>query len=213
MSTADADLHGATAPEAGVDAAALPPTLPVPLTRPGTSFVTVLAWISLPVAGLGVLYGAIQLLMGLLLPADTQLRMLNPGGGELPALPPLMEWIYVNTALLGALTLLSSAAFLAASWGLLKRREWGRRSFIALLVLGTLWQWAWVWAAPQIMQGTLAIQAGALPPGQGLPAELESGLVTLVTAMVALLLLVFTGLHAGIVWKLCTAAVRAEFGR
>lgn len=209
MSTPETGLHDATLRDAGV----MPPPLPLPLTRPGTSFVSVLAWISLPVAGLGVAYGAIQLLMGLLMPADYQLRMLDPAGGELPALPPLMAWFYANTALLGGLTLLSSGAFLAAAWGLLKRREWGRRSFIALLALGTLWQWAWVWAVPQIMQGTLAIQAGALPPGQVIPAELESGLVTLVTAMVALLVLVFTGLHTGIAWKLCTASVRAEFER
>jgi len=197
----------------GRDPGVMPPPLPLPTARPRTSFVTVLAWISLPVAGLGVAYGVIQLLMGLLMPADTQLRMLSPAGGALPALPPMMAWVYANTALMGGLTLLSSAAFLVASWGLLKRRESGRRGFIAVLVLGTLWQWAWVWVVPQIIQATLALQSSALNTGQDMPMQLEEGLVTLITAMVALMVLLFTGLHAWIVWKLCTTSVRAEFGR
>ena len=189
------------------------PNLPPPIpgdARPGNNFVTVLAWISIGLALLGLLYGLVQTVMGLVLPADFYLRMLNPYGGEPPALPPLMHWIYTNTLLMGLLMLVLSAVFLWVSWGVLKRREWGRKGFIAVLILGTLWQFACIFALPQFIEGMLAIQGGALPQGQTLPPEFE-GFMTAAMLMGGLVAVVFAVLHLWIIWKLCTPAVREEF--
>ncbi|HEX7802789.1 MAG TPA: hypothetical protein VF471_08540 [Pseudoxanthomonas sp.] len=187
----------------------LPPPIPGNV-RPGNSFVTVLAWISIALALFGLVYGLVQTVMGLVLPADFYLRMLNPYGGEPPRLPPLMHWIYTNTLLMGVLMLVLSAIFLWVSWAVLKRREWGRKGFIALLVLGTLWQFACIFALPQFIEGMLAVQAGALPQGQAMPPELE-GFMTAAMLMGGVVAVVFAALHLWIVWKLCTPAVRAEF--
>ena len=189
----------------------LPPPIPQ-LARPVNSFVTVLAWISIALALLGVLYGLVQTVMGLVMPQDYYLRMLNPYGGELPQLPPLMHWIYTHTLLMGLLMTVLSAIFLWVSWGVLKRKEWGRVGFIAVLVLGALWQFACVLAIPQFTEGMLAIQAGALPQGQTLPPEVET-FMTAAMLMGGLVAVVFAALHAWIIWKLCTPAVRAEFDR
>jgi hypothetical protein len=189
------------------------PNLPPPIpgsARPVSNFVTVLAWISIALALLGLLYGLMQTVMGLVLPADFYLRMLNPYGGEPPRLPPLMHWIYTNTLLMGVLMLVLSAIFLWVSWAVLKRREWGRKGFIAVLVLGTLWQFACIFALPQFIEGMLAVQAGALPQGQTMPPELE-GFMTAAMLMGGVVAVVFAALHLWIVWKLCTPAVRAEF--
>jgi hypothetical protein len=189
------------------------PNLPPPIpgnARPVSSFVTVLAWISIALALLGLLYGLMQAIMGLVLPADFYLRMLNPYGGEPPQLPPLMHWLYTNNLLMGVLMLLLSAIFLWVSWAVLKRREWGRKGFIAVLVFGTLWQFACIFALPQFIEGMLAIQGGALPQGQTLPPEFE-GFMTAAMLMGGLMAVVFAALHLWIVWKLCTPAVRAEF--
>lgn len=191
------------------------PNLPPPIpgnARPVSNFVTVLAWISIALALLGLLYGLMQTVMGLVLPADFYLRMLNPYGGEPPRLPPLMHWIYTNTLLMGVLMLVLSAIFLWVSWAVLKRREWGRKGFIAVLVLGTLWQFACIFALPQFIEGMLAVQAGALPQGQTMPPELE-GFMTAAMLMGGVVVVVFAALHLWIVWKLCTPAVRAEFDR
>ncbi|MET0717893.1 MAG: hypothetical protein ABWY48_11870 [Pseudoxanthomonas sp.] len=187
----------------------VPPPIPAN-GRPGNSFVTVLAWVSMALALLGVVYGLLQTLTGLFMPQDYYLRMLNPYGGELPRLPPLLEWIYAHTLLMGVLTTALSAVFAWVSWGMLKRAEWGRRGFIALLVLGALWQFACVLAIPQLIEGTLAIQAGALPQGQSLPPEFESIMAAMMMVGAAVALL-FAGLHGWLVWKLCTPAIRAEF--
>ncbi|MET0581801.1 MAG: hypothetical protein ABWZ08_07510 [Pseudoxanthomonas sp.] len=187
----------------------LPPPIPAN-ARPAGSFVTVLAWISIALALLGVVYGVLQTLMGMLMPQDYYLRMLNPYGGELPQLPPLFHWIYTHTLLMGLLMTALSAIFLWVSWGMLKRREWGRKGFIAVLVLGALWQFVCLLAIPQLIEAVLAIQAGALPQGQSLPPELES-FMTAAMLMGAVVALVFAGLHGWLVWKLCTPAIRAEF--
>lgn len=189
------------------------PNLPPPIpgkARPSSSFVTVLAWISIALGLLGLVYGLIQTVMGLLLPADFYLRMLYPYGGEPPPLPPLMHWLYTHTLLMGLAMLALSAIFLWVSWGMLKRREWGRKGFIAILAIGTLWQLGSLWMLPQILQGALAMQAGAFPQGQAMPPELES-FMTAVMLMGGLVAVVFAALHAWIIWKLCTPAVRVEF--
>lgn len=192
----------------------LPPQLPPVPLRPSGNFVSVLAWISIALGILGILYATMQVLAGLLLPSDFYLRMLNPYGGEPPPLPPLMYWLYTHTLLMGLLTLAVSTVFLWVSWGLLKRREWGRKAFIALLVLGTLWQFGSIGLLPQILEGTLAAQAGALPPGQVMPPELQEMMANMMTAVMVMgagMALAFGALHAWIIWKLCTPAIRSEF--
>ncbi len=191
------------------------PPLPPPVpgaSRPSTSFVTVLAWISIAMALLGLVYSLVQIASGLLLPPDFYLRMSNPYGGEPPPLPPLMHWLYTNTLLLGVITLALSAVFLWVSWAVLKRREWGRKGFIALLLIGTLWQFASLWAVPQLIEGSLAMQAGAFPPGQAMPEELKV-FMTGVMVIAGAVALLFAALHLWIVYKLCTPAIRAEFDR
>ncbi|HYM85604.1 MAG TPA: hypothetical protein VET30_02600 [Pseudoxanthomonas sp.] len=187
---------------------ALPPPLPADM-RPNSSFVSVLAWISIALALLGLLYGVMQVLMGALLPSDFYLRMANPYGAPVQ-LPPLMHWIYTHTLVMGVAMVVLSALFLWVSWGLLKRHEWGRKGFIAILAVGTLWQFGCIWALPQLLEGTLAMQAGAFPQGQAMPPELE-GMMTGVMIMGGVLALVFAALHAWIIWKLCAPAVRIEF--
>lgn len=187
----------------------LPPPIPES-PRPSNSFVTVLAWISIALALLGLVYGLLQAVMGLVMPPDYYLRLLNPYGGEPPQLPPLMQWIYTHTLLMGLLMTVLSAIFLWVSWGVLKRKEWGRKGFIAILALGALWQFACVLAIPQFTEGMLAIQAGALPQGQAMPPEFEA-VMTAAMLMGGLVAVVFAGLHGWIIWKLCTPAVRAEF--
>ena len=188
----------------------LPP--PLPRTAPPTGgFVTVLGWISLAMATLGALYGAMQIVSGLMFPGDRYLRLLSGNGeGALPSLPPLMQWIYTHTLWMGVLMVALSLLLLLVSWALLQRREWGRKLFIALLVIGTVWQFASLFALPQLVEGTLAMQAGALPQGQEMPPELQifiRGAMWLGGAVSV----VFAGIHAWLIWKLCTPPIRAQF--
>jgi hypothetical protein len=187
--------------------------LPPPLPRtapPAGGFVTVLGWISLAMATLGALYGAMQIVSGLMFPGDRYLRLLSGNEGALPSLPPLMQWIYTHTLWMGVLMVALSLLLLLVSWALLKRREWGRKLFIALLVIGTLWQFASLFALPQLIEGTLAMQAGVLPQGQDMPPEIQAFMRGAMW-MGGAVSVVFAGVHAWLIWKLCTPAIRAQF--
>ena len=191
----------------------LPPPIPdtaPPVARPRTSFVTVLAWISIAAAAFGVLGSAVQLVLGLVMPADYQLRLLNPYGGDLPELPPSMAWYYAHPVIVASVGLAGSALLLWASWGLLKRREAARKGFIALVAVFTAYQFGIVAFVPDFIAGSFALHAGSLPPGQSMPPELEQ-IMGLFTWVALAVVLVFAVLHAWIVWKLCTPSVRAEF--
>lgn len=192
-----------------MSATGLPP--PLPAARPPSGgFVGVLGWISLAMAVIGVLYGGMQVISGLMFPADRYLRLFTAAGGEPPSLPPLMLWMYTHTLWVGVLMVALSLVLLLVSWALLKRREWGRKLFIVLLVVGTLWQFASLWALPQMVEGTLALQGGMLPKGQEMPAEFQT-LMAAAMWMGGAVSVVFAGVHAWLIWKLCTPTIRAQF--
>jgi len=170
----------------------------------------VLAWISIAAAAFGVLGSTVQLVLGLVMPANYPLRLLNPYGGDLPDLPPSMVWYYAHPVIVAGIGLAGSGLLLWASWGLLKRREAARKGFIALVAVFTAYQFGVVAFVPDFIAGFFALQAGSLPPGQSMPPELEQ-IMGLFTWVALAVVLVFAVLHAWIVWKLCTPSVRAEF--
>jgi hypothetical protein len=111
----------------------IPPAVP-PLAR--SNFVTVLAWVSIVLAGLvtvitlkPIIYASmkgIYLWTALARPLpDAALVFLPPVAGFIPG-----RFSHV---------LVSSGLTLAAAIGLLKRRNWARLLFISLLVLGIIW--------------------------------------------------------------------------
>ena len=190
---------------------AMPPELP-PLPaqpRPGGSFVTVIGWIAFALALLGALYGLTQVIGGLFMPKDIYLRMMNPGGQAL-TLPPLMEWFYTHTLLVGIVELALSALFAWVSWHVLKRRDWARIAFVAFLLLGMAWQFGSMWLMPQMVEGIMSAQSAMLPPGQHMPGEMR-GIMRVAMMMGSAVGLLIAALLGWVAWKFCTRRVREEF--
>lgn len=189
-----------------------PPSLPTPTSAgapPPGSFVTVMAWISLGLGILGVASGIMQGVMLLATPPEQMLQsMLGMGVDELP-LPPMVLWVVRNLALLNFVSLLSSAAFTVVSYGLLKRHEWGRVGFVALLAISALAGFVAAFAFAHLLS-SLNLMAGndmmAMDPVlQGLQSAMRTAMYV-GAALIAML-------HGAIIWKLYTPAIRAEFGR
>src|SRR5690349_830213 len=99
---------------------------PPPL--PASGFVTVLARISLVMAALGLAWALAQMFLALLMPDAAVLRI-----AAQPEVPPDLVWVLERRHVLSLALLLVSLLCLAVAWGLLKRREWARLAFIALL--------------------------------------------------------------------------------
>jgi hypothetical protein len=196
--------------------ASIPPPLPsaspaTPSPRSGAQgFVTVLAWITLVLGGLGVAYGALQMALSGLMSSDAYLQLLTPAGSA--PLPPLMHWMLTHYFETGLFEVIASVLLGWLGWGLLKRREWARLTFIAYLALGTLMTFGGIWYLPAMMDASLSMQASLMAPGEGMPPELE-GFRKLMLVFSVVVALVFTALHGGIIWKLCTAGVRVQFQR
>jgi len=158
-----------------------------------------MAWISIALGVLGAASGLLQAAMLPALPIDTLLQQVDEAGA---ALPPALAWLFGHLQLINLLSLLSSALFAWVSWGLLKRREWGRLGFIAFLALGALGGFigaAWF---------------GHVLDGLGGDGDVDPLLQSLQSAMRTLMWLGAVAvalLHGAIIWKLCTLQVRAEF--
>ena len=188
------------------------PPLPAAEPRPAGNFVTVIGWIAFALALLGAFYGLTQVLGGLFMPKDFYLRMMNPAGQPL-SLPPLMQWLYTHTLLVGSIELVLSSLFAWVSWNLLKRRDWARIAFIAFLLLGVAWQFGSLWMMRQIVGGTLAAQNAAMPPGQAMPEEFAETMTNVAMLMGGAMGLLIAALLGWVAWKFTTRKVRDEFVR
>jgi hypothetical protein len=167
-------------------------------THPPNQFVTFMAWISIVLGALGVVSGLAQ---AATLPMMSATSLLQPLDGTDMTVPPALAWVFDHLQLLNWLSLLSSALFTWVSWALLKRREWARKAFIALLAFGAL-----------------SAIAGAFWCGHLFDNIGDTDIDPLFAQMQAMLrMMMWLGafaislLHAGIIWKLCAPQIREEF--
>lgn len=176
-------------------------------TRSG--FVTTMALLSLALAGLGVVANLVQALAALAMPSGADLAVLLPPGVPLP---PLLGWLDRHLLALSLAGALGSALLGAVSWGLLRRHEWGRRGFIALLLLAALGNFASLPLLDHAFDG--------LGPAMTALNGLDGGdLQVLLATMQRTLFwggllgaLAVAALHGWIAWRLGRPDIRAEFG-
>jgi hypothetical protein len=183
------------------------PALPPPIR---SSFVSVLGWIFVCLAGFGTLIGLLQNLMLQLvfLPAMQQQMAAQPLP---PNMPAPMGWIFGHMIWFFRAFLLLSLTTLVAAIGLLLRRNWARRLFIGLMgfaiayqLLGLVFQWWFMGSIRQLMP---------LPPDT--PDHLADGMRGFVLAMQVfgtLMALGFSVLFGWIIRRLRSTPVRHEFG-
>jgi len=173
-------------------------------TPPRSRFVTALAWTFLVLSGLGSVIGVLQNVMvhGLMLPMMRNDPLHGEAMAQLPGPAALMfdvmPWFFL-------VTLAVSLLGVVASFGLLKRRPWGRRLFIALMGVLIAWQ-----AAGFTFQVVLQRDIQATFASSGMPPE--SGLVFVVMQVfIGLFAAAFIGLFGWIIHRLTRPAIVAEF--
>ncbi len=171
-----------------------------------STFVTVLAWIFIGLSGFGSFIAILQNLMVQLLLAPTMAHMGPPPDAGMPApfacMTLHMAWFFRAFLLLNLLTL-------GASIGLLRRRHWGRLLFIALLVLGIVYQIGGLVLQWWMVGGMHEAVAPA-----GAPREVLQGMQVFMTVMrvfSVVTALGLSGLFGWLIARLCRPAVREEF--
>lgn len=174
---------------------------------PLSSFVTVMACLSIALGVLGVVSGLMQ--GAVLMSMDPGELMRQQFAAIGATLPPQLLWMFDHLGLLNFLSLLSSAFVTVISWGLLKRHEWGRLGFIACLLLGAVAGFffaAWFVQAMTWMNAQISADLAETDP---MVKGMQSAMKTIMIVSAVLI----AAAHGGIVWKLCTPAIRAEFRR
>lgn len=176
------------------------------MSMPRSAFVNVLAWMSLALGACGVLAGALQaVLFAAVWPTDLWLQTVE----NTPTVPPVIQWLVDHMLAVTLASVLGSALLGLVGWGLLKRREWGRISFIVLLLLGCLMPVASAivtdmtmgWMGEQ-MRTEFGQVDPMFKPMQVAMRVIHYGFAAFILAV-----------HGWLVWKLCTPAIRAEFQR
>src|SRR5438876_12299934 len=101
---------------------------------PPSSFVTVTAWVFIGLGAFSTIGGALQIVMTTFLPfnqLDTALH--DPAVAS--HIPPAARVMFAHFQAIAVVSFLLSLTMLIASVGLLRRRNWARRLFVALLIL------------------------------------------------------------------------------
>lgn len=173
-----------------------------------STFVTVVAWTFIAIAGLTSFIAVLQALMFVFVfPADQFPPVESANGfGDMPVFFQFMSrhiiWFFAIFWSLSVLTLVSAI-------GLLRRKNWARLVFVALLVVGIAWNLASIWLQEQMMSSF------PMPPVQDPhAAEFEAGFETMMTIMrfaMAAFGIAISLLLAWIVKRLVSRSVRAEF--
>src|SRR5213593_1559653 len=99
-------------------------------SAPPSSFVTVTAWIFIGLGAFSTLGGALQIVMTTFLPfnqLDTALH--DPAFAS--HIPPAARVMFAHFQAIAVASFLLSVTMLIASTGLLRRRNWARRLFVA----------------------------------------------------------------------------------
>jgi hypothetical protein len=156
-------------------------------TAPRSAFITGLAWTSVAAGVLAILIASPVFLISLTVPVEDMRAVLREAEKSQP-MPALAGWMVENFRIFSWLFLAAGVVTLAASIGLLKRRNWARVVFIAMMALGAV-----------------AHLGGAVAP-------FSSGFgVDAVTGLAALASLVLAALFGWLVRRLLAEDVRREF--
>lgn len=188
-----------------------PPPLPgIARKSQAANFVDVLGKISVLLGVLGVLYAVAQWVVFMLLPDQAMAGAFAEVARQLPPLPSMLRWLLDHLDAMAWITLLSSLFFLVASWGVLKRNDAARIGFIALMVLGTLMNFASIALLMQMVEWMNQLGTTLQEQGEAMPGQMQtSNAISMAMGVVSAL--AFAALHGWIIYKLCTPEVRAQF--
>jgi hypothetical protein len=188
--------------------AAVTPSNPAPQAPARSTFVTVVAWSFIAVAGFASFIAVLQALMFFFVfPAD-MFRTPESAKGleEMPAFFRFMvqhiKWFFVFFWTL-------SVATLVCAIGLLRRKNWARVAFVAIMALGIVWNLSGIWLQEQMMSSF-----SNTPVHDPRMAEFHSGFETMMTVMrvaMGIFSIAMSVLFAWIIKRLVSRSTRAEF--
>ena len=174
-----------------------------PALNPRSTFVTAVAWVFIALAGFSTAIAVLQnVMIALMFPREAMSEASN-----LKDVPVFFRFFAAHPQVFFAAFLAASATTFVSAIGLLKRKNWARIVFMAILVLGIAWN-----------LGGLLIMFLAFSPMPPIPdhapAEFRSGFETMwkvMTAFSVAIALGFAGLFGWIIKRLASVEIKREF--
>lgn len=177
---------------------------PIQPPQPST-FVNVLAWIFIVLAGFTTCISILQNIMIHTLFPREEMQQAMQQAEHNQQIPPYFEFMFNHFDLFFAAFLVISATTFIAAIALLKRKNWARILFIGLMALGIAWN-----VAGLVLQFTLFSSFPDFAGAQAPPPEFQSVMQIMRIASVVMVL-AFCSLFGFIIAKLCSKKIRAEF--
>lgn len=175
-------------------------------STPRSNFVTVVAWIFIVLSGFASLISVLQnLMLHFLMPMDEMRQDMS--GQAVEQMPAAAMFILGHIELIFAAFLVVFLVTLASSIGLLKRKNWARITFVALMLLGAFSNLGGL-VLHQTIMSQMPIALDATPEFQ---AHLEF-MMTVMRVIAALFSLGMSTLFGWIAWRLWSPSIVAEFG-
>jgi hypothetical protein len=169
-----------------------------------SQFVTALAWFSIVIAALAMCSSLLQNIFVHVFLPNTTIEQFQQAA-DANVVPPALMFVFKHMKTILLVYLLMTIVLLIVSIALLKRKEWGRVAFIALLAIGTLSGFAPLFFPISVADFLPKDVAGVDP---NIAADFALGF----KIVLILLTLLFVALHGWIIYKLCRPEIRAEFG-
>jgi hypothetical protein len=180
----------------------------MPTPNPPTqrsSFVTTLAWITIVPAALGVVISTLQnILFFTVMPMDPQSL---PSVPDMEQMPAFVTFMLAHLRAMFVAFWLMTVVSLVSGIGLLRRKEWARLFFIALMGLSIVWNMAGVYLQQSFFS---AIPSMAEAPPE-FSAQFESMASTMWVVSIAMAV-AFSAVSVWLIWRLSSAPIKAEFG-
>jgi len=169
-----------------------------------STFVSVVAWIFIVLAGFATLISLLQNIMfSAMFPAEEMNKALSAPQAQ-EDIPLFAEVIFSNFQLFLLIFLAVSTTTFVSAIGLLKRKNWARIVFIVVMCLGICWN-----ILILVMQNLMFTSMPEVPAN-----EMGSEFGTVMTVMKVVSFVMVVGmsyLFGWIVYRLSSASIKAEF--
>jgi hypothetical protein len=173
--------------------------------RERSTFVTVLAWIFLVLAGFATIISILQNVMIHFMVPVEEMRGALQSPGAPPHLPAAFGFIFSNIRLFFLGFLVVSCLTLVSSIGLLMRKNWARILFMVLMALGIGWNLAGI-----VLQVSFFSSIPRFPE-QGMETQFHF----MMNVMQGFSIFMAVGISVLLGWiikRLCSEEIKAEFG-
>lgn len=178
-------------------------TSPSP-AAPRSTFVTMLAWTFIVLAGFAVVTSTFQVLLVVVMFTDAEIAA---SVASEPDMPEIARTLSTHIRMITLAFFILNTGTLVSAIGLLKRREWARKAFILVLVIGIV-----VLLGGMLLQYQLFSAVSALPAPGGPPVDAMFDVMMKILRIVYTLVgIVFSAIFGLIIAKLCSAGTRREF--